>query len=103
MLMGSTEHVVLLLNTSNSRIFMGRHHNVVNLLGIPEGEMCCVARRAGICAVRNYSWVVATRRLRSVSGRPVESTVDARIKGWCVGYRPIKGLELSLLRGIVYL
>jgi hypothetical protein len=53
MLVGSTENVVLLLNTSNSRIFMGRHHKVVNLLGIPEGEMCRVVRRAGICAVRN--------------------------------------------------
>jgi len=37
MLMSGAEDTMLLLNASNSGIFMGRHHHVIQLLGIPEG------------------------------------------------------------------
>jgi hypothetical protein len=58
MLVSSTEDTMLLLNASNSRIFMGGHHHVVYLLGIPEGEMGRVARTTRICAI--CDWVVIT-------------------------------------------
>ena len=58
--MSGAEDIMLLLNTSNSGIFMGRHHHVIHLLGISEGEVSCMAGRAGICAVCDQSWVVST-------------------------------------------
>ena len=48
--MSGAEDIMLLLNTGNRGIFVGRHHHVVYLLGIPEGEVSRMAR-AGICAV----------------------------------------------------
>src|SRR6266852_8094546 len=101
MLVSRAEDTGLLLDASNSGIFMGLHHHVIHLLGVPEREMSRVAR--GICAIRDDSWVVTARWLRTISSRAVERTPGSTIKCLRAGYRPIQWLKLPLLRGIIHL